>query len=292
MKIRIAVASGKGGTGKTFVASSLFYSLLHQKEDVVLVDCDAEEPNASLFFELKQAKQSIVAQKVPVIDTDKCTYCGECHTYCNYNAVFILPPSKIIHIIEDLCHGCGACMMACKYDAITEKDVALGRVTNYITPENDMLIEARMKVGVYSPVPVIKSAIEESNNHTYVIMDAPPGTSCPFIQTAIRADFIILVVEPTPFGLSDLRQSVETLKSMHKAHGVIINKAGIGNNEVYDYLKDEGIPLLMEIPFDRDIAYEYAQGKVYAAKNEVLRVQLLTITKNIQKEYGVGHNKR
>ncbi|TVQ10622.1 MAG: (4Fe-4S)-binding protein [Bacteroidetes bacterium] len=261
---KIAIASGKGGTGKTLVATNLFHSLSKAGISATLVDCDAEAPNAKLFFKSSEEHTRVVTQKAPVIDENKCTFCGKCHDWCNYHAIFFLPQPPVIKVIEELCHGCGACLAACNYGAITEKDVELGVVTTYTLPNRNILAEARMHTGVYSPVPLIKAGIKAAGDHRMVIMDAPPGTSCPFLQTVARADYVVLVTEPTPFGLSDLKQSVETLREMKKPAGVIINRVGMGNDEVYDYLTKENIPLLMEIPFERSIASIYAKGKLIA----------------------------
>ena len=168
--IKIAVASGKGGTGKTFVATNLFYTLLKNNYRAMLVDCDAEAPNSIAFFETNLIKESEVTQLVPVINTDTCTFCGKCHEYCNYNAIFILPPMKIIQVIEDLCHGCGACSVACKIGAISEKPVSLGQVALYSTNGLPVIIEARMNIGVMSPVPVIKEAIKQIDNKTDIVI--------------------------------------------------------------------------------------------------------------------------
>ena len=263
--MKIAIASGKGGTGKTFIATNLYYTLLKNNYRTTLVDCDAEAPNASAFFQITPLKITEVTQMVPVINTDNCTFCSKCRDYCNYNAIFILPPVKMIQVIEDLCHGCGACSEACNFNAISEKPVSLGQVTTFANKEDPFFIEARVNIGVMSPVPVIKAAIKEiSNDADVAILDSPPGTSCPFIQTVSSADYVILVTEPTPFGLSDLKQSAETLKTIDKPFGVIINRAGIGNKEVQQYLYDDDIPLLLEIPFSKDIAGLYSKGKLVA----------------------------
>ena len=145
--IKIAIASGKGGTGKTLVATSLFYALQRERIEATLVDCDAEEPNVMSFFQGQLEKSAEVMQRVPVIDENKCTYCGKCHEYCNYKAIFILPPMKVIKVMEDLCHGCGACTVACEYGAIVEKDVSLGQVNQYAVSENSKIIESRMECG-------------------------------------------------------------------------------------------------------------------------------------------------
>ena len=278
--IKIAIASGKGGTGKTFVATNIFHTLVKNQIDAVLVDCDAEAPNSVAFFKTNRTSAFEVTQLVPVIDTNACTFCGKCHEYCNYNAIFILPPMKIINVMEDLCHGCGACSVACKYDAITEKPVSLGVVNLYSNNGKPSLVEARMNIGVMSPVPVLKAAIKQSNDMTgIVILDSPPGTSCPFIQTVASADYVILVTEPTPFGFSDLQQSIETLKKINKPFGVIINRAGIGNLAVYDWLKENNIPLLIEIPFDEEIAHIYSEGKLLTDDNLIYRNKFLDLIK-------------
>ena len=292
--VKIAVASGKGGTGKTFVATNIFHTLLNNRYNATLVDCDAEAPNAGVFFKKRKLTgKTEVFQMVPVIDPGKCTYCGKCREYCNYNAIFIIPPARIINVMEDLCHGCGACSLACEYGAISEKPSSLGVVTKYKLNDKAEITEARMKIGVMSPVPVIKSALKQADKRAeVVIIDSPPGTSCPFIQTVAGADYIILVTEPTPFGLSDLVQSVETLRIMRKSFGTIINRAGLGNNHVVDYLREEKIPLLLEIPFSKDIAKIHSRGELVTAKNPQLAGQLKEVIEDIIGSNGTGSYKR
>jgi MinD superfamily P-loop ATPase len=285
--LKIAIASGKGGTGKTFIATNLFYTLAKNNYRISLTDCDAEAPNALAFFKKELIKITVVTQMVPVINTSTCTYCGKCHDYCNYNAIFILPPMKIINVIEDLCHGCGACSVACKFNAITEKPVSLGHITRFSNKKDQIFIEARTNVGTLSPVPVIKAALKEIDSNTDIaILDSPPGTSCPFIQTASSADYIILVTEPTPFGLSDLKQSVETLRVINKPFGVIINRAGLGDKKVYNYLSTQNIPFLLEIPFKKDIAGLYAKGRLVAEADPFFEKQILAVFDLILLQYG------
>lgn len=291
--MKIAIASGKGGTGKTFIATNIFYSLRKNNRSVMLVDCDAEAPNAIAFFDATEVNSDDISQRVPVINSNVCTFCGKCHDWCNYNAIFILPPSKIIQVIEDLCHGCGACVVACEYNAISEKLYPLGKVNTYSLHGELSLIEARMNIGVMSPVSVIKAALKKIDTQVdFIILDSPPGTSCPFIQTAAAADFVILVTEPTPFGLSDLQQSVETLKILNKPFGVIVNKAGMGNGDVYVYLKKENIPLLHEIPFDIEIAELYSAGKIVVETKQYLEKEFYNMTKKIIQQYGNSDNQR
>jgi len=288
--IKIAIASGKGGTGKTFLSTSLFWSLSQKYEKVTLLDCDAEEPNSGIFLDKKILNQVEVTQEVPVINTDKCTYCSKCHDYCAYNAIFIIPPSKIIRVIDELCHACGACSVACEYDAITEKDVLQGRVTVYNTLNNNKFVESRMEIGVMSPVKVIKEGIKQAGNEGIIIFDSPPGTSCPFIQTVTEADFIILITEPTPFGLSNLKQSVDTLNTMDKKYGVVINRAKLGDDEIYKYLKNNNIPLLLEIPFDRKIATHYSKAEIPAKYMQDFKENLNLMFDSIYQKYGNSNN--
>jgi MinD superfamily P-loop ATPase len=289
-RISIAIASGKGGTGKTLVSVSMFHTIANKYEDVVLVDSDAEEPNDLLFFKTDLKNLWDITQKVPVIDTSKCTYCGKCHDWCNYNAIFIIPPAKIIKVIDELCHGCGACTVACKYGAISEKAVSMGKVTYNSTEDGLIIYEARMNNGTMTPVPVIKASQKHSKKHKIRIIDSPPGTSCPFIQTVAGADYVILVTEPTPFGLSDLKQSVETLKTMNKYYGVIINRAGLGDREIYNYLDDEDIELLGEITFDRNIALHYSEGRIISEVMPDFSEKLEKIFDYLLINYGTGSN--
>ncbi len=290
--LKIAIASGKGGTGKTFIATNIFNTLINNNHMAMLVDCDAEAPNTVAFFDTIEKDRKEIIQLVPAIDTQLCTFCGKCHEYCNYNAIFLLPPEKIINVIEDLCHGCGACSVACNYGAITEKPVSLGHVIQYITKEDHIIIEARTRIGVLSPLPVIKAAIKMSgNNCEIMILDSPPGTSCPFIQTVAKADYVILVTEPTPFGLSDLKQSVETLKTMNKPFGIILNRSDIGDNKVQEYSLNEDIPLLLALPFKKEIAVLYSRGKLVSEKDPVFEKQVLSVFETIFAQNGNSSNK-
>ncbi len=278
----VAIASGKGGTGKTFVSTNLFYVLAKKGKNVTLADCDAEEPNSVAFFDCVKLSAKDVVQKIPVIDQNACTYCGKCEEYCTYNAIFLLKERRIIRVMEDLCHDCGACSYACNFGAITEKDISLGEVARYklssellsgadsSTGTCSVLIEGRLRVGAYTPVPVIKAAIREAGIEGIVILDSPPGTSCPFIHTVSSADYVVLVTEPTPFGLNDLKISVAILRQLKKPFSVIVNRGGLGNREVYDYLTTENIRLILEIPFDREIARIYSEGGIVAEKREDL----------------------
>ncbi len=281
--LKIAIASGKGGTGKTLVSTNLFWTVQKAGIPVTLVDCDAEEPNVAEFITGGSVSSCAVNQNIPVIDPERCVFCGKCFEYCNYNAIVYLPAKKFIQVVEDLCHDCGACSVACKFGAITEKVKQIGIVKSFYLNSHAEIIEACADVGVYSPVPVIKKAIKDLNERYLAIFDAPPGISCPFIATVEHADFVVLVTEPTPFGLNDLKLSVETLQQLKKPYGVIVNRAGLGNREVYNWLEDNNIPLLMEIPFDREIARIYSEGLLVVKEQTNYQLQFWELLRNIEK---------
>ncbi len=286
--MKIAIASGKGGTGKTLVSTNLFWAAQKSGIPVTLVDCDAEEPNVTEFITGRIVSSDPVTQKIPLIDLKKCVYCNKCNEYCNYHAIVCLPPVKFIEVVEELCHDCGACIEACKFDAITEKEKQLGEVTVINIRNYAQIVEGRAEIGVFSPVPVIRKAIAKARDSSLVILDSPPGISCPFIAAVDKADFVVLVTEPTPFGLNDLKLSVETLQKLNKSFGVIINRAGIGNRDVYTWLTQNNIPLLMEIQFDREIARIYSEGRLLVDEKPDFHIRFIELLDNICHQQCVG----
>lgn len=280
--MKIAIASGKGGTGKTLVSTNLFWAVQKADIHVTLVDCDSEEPNVAEFITGKVLTCEKVFQNIPVINTSQCIFCGKCFEYCSYNAILYLPLSRHIQFIEDLCHDCGACSLVCENGAITETQKQLGVVTQIEINAHSKFIEARADVGVYTPVPVIKKAIRSVGDDRLIIFDSPPGTSCPFIATVEEADFVVLITEPTPFGLNDLKLSVEILQQLRKPFGVIINRAGLGNRDVYNWLQRNKISLLMEIPFDREIARIYSEGRLLTEEQPIYRQQFMELLNAIE----------
>lgn len=263
--MKIAVASGKGGTGKTTVSVNLFHLLSNDSDKKVqLVDCDVEEPNDALFFRnATKLKQEDAFQLVPEIDANKCIFCKKCSDWCEFNAITIVPNLHFAEINESLCHSCGACSLACNGGAITEKEKSLGIITYYQTENNQMLTEGRLNVGSAMQTTLIKKLKNSVRNTSAItIFDAPPGTSCPVVETVADADYVVLVTEPTPFGLYDLKITVDLLNELNKPFGVIVNKAGLGNLRVYDFLKEKKIELLGEIPFEKEYAKRYSNGKL------------------------------
>ncbi|MGM0621436.1 MAG: P-loop NTPase [Bacteroidota bacterium] len=261
--MKIAVASGKGGTGKTTVSVNLFYFISKEWDsNVRLVDCDVEEPNDVLFLNNPaiQSREEVY-QLIPEIDTKKCTYCKKCQEWCEFNAITIVPKLNFAEVDASLCHSCGACSVACEFEAITKIEKPLGTITNYQTGFGNGLMEGCLNVGSSMQTMLIKKLKSSvDNDDCLTILDAPPGTSCPVVETVSDADYIILVTEPTPFGLHDLKITVELLADLQKPFGVIVNKAGLGNLDVYAFLEENDIELLGEIPFDRNYAVSYSSG--------------------------------
>ena len=262
--MKIVIASGKGGTGKTFLSTNLFKTMESAGLRPVLVDCDAEVPNASIFIEGKPVQSWETLMFCPEIDTDKCTYCNKCQEYCTFHAITCVPAMQYIHLSADLCHGCEACVHACQEGAIVPGKKVVGKVTAFSKDEQIRLIEARIQEGQHSGVPVIRDAIEKATQLSadHLILDAPPGCSCPFVNTVLGADLVILITEPTPFGLSDLKQTIEVLRDLNQDFCVIINRSDLGDGQMEAYLQDQQIPILASIPFSRTLANCYAQGKL------------------------------
>lgn len=259
----ISIASGKGGTGKTTVATNLSCSL---PVPVTILDCDVEEPNSHLFLNPTITGRENVIAPIPEVDDTKCTYCKRCMDICRFGAIAVVGEKVIV--FPELCHSCGGCKVICPEDAIIEKDRILGVVeTGSIEPRTDSgekikFAHGLMDIGQVMAPPIIRQVRTHSDPKGLTIIDAPPGTSCPVIASMKGVDFVLLVTEPTPFGLHDLTLAVETVKILDIPHGLVINRAGMGNDDVKRYAQKEGIPILMEIPFDRKIATAYSKGEL------------------------------
>jgi len=250
----ISIASGKGGTGKTTVATSLALSI---NNGVQFLDCDVEEPNAHIFLKPQINQTKTVSIPVPKIDESKCNFCGKCAEICAYNALAVLKDKVLT--FPNLCHGCGGCSLLCPEKAITEVDKEIGVVE---TGEvgNLQFIQGRLNIGEAMSPPLIKAVKEYISPTRITLIDAPPGTSCPVIEAVKGSDFCILVTEPTPFGLNDLMLAVSTLEKLHLPYGVIVNRSDIGDDKIDLYCQRKNIPILMRIPFDKEIDLLYSKG--------------------------------
>jgi MinD superfamily P-loop ATPase len=270
--IRIAVASGKGGTGKTTIATSLAFALGEAGERVAYVDCDVEEPNGHLFLAPAIRERRAVSIPVPEVDEAKCTYCGACGRACRYSAILILP--KTILTFPKLCHGCGGCALACPAGAIREVPRPIG-----VVEAGDAgaigFVQGRLDVGEAMAPPVIRAVLAAAPADRALVLDAPPGTSCPVVESVKTADAVLLVTEPTPFGLNDLKLAVGMVRALGRPFGVAVNRAGIGDDRVLEYCAQERIPVLLELPNDREIAEAYSRGELAARSIPRLRRPLL-----------------
>ena len=277
----IAVASGKGGTGKTTVAVNLALSI----NNVQFLDCDVEEPNAHIFLKPVIEKKQKVYIPVPEINEEKCTYCGRCRQVCAYNAFAVFAPQKdkkgSILVFTNLCHGCGACSFFCPQQAITEVDKEIG-IVEFGCSGPIQFIHGKLNIGEAMAPPLIRQVKDQADPAKTVIIDAPPGTSCPVVSSMKGSDFCLLVTEPTPFGLNDLVLAVEVVRKLNIPFGVVINRSDLGDSKTEEYCAKENIPILMRIPFKKEIAEAYSQGTVIVEKLPEYRKEFLELFNRIK----------
>jgi MinD superfamily P-loop ATPase len=273
----ITVASGKGGTGKTTVAVNMALSI----GNVQLLDCDVEEPNSHILLQPKIDESKPVYTKVPVISEELCVYCRKCSTFCAYNAIFVAP--KTVMVFPELCHSCGGCMLVCPKDAINEKERQIG-VIKKGEANGVEIVYGELNVGEAMAVPLIMAVKKEIKNDKTVVIDAPPGTACSLVASVHKTDYCILVTEPTPFGLHDLKITVQVLKNLGVSMGVVINRAGIGDRKVYEYCEEEKIPVLMEIAFSKNIAELYSRGVPFVNAMPEWKEKFLEIEDKIKRQ--------
>lgn len=253
----ISFVSGKGGTGKTIVSTSFALSIAKGN----YFDLDVEEPNGYIFMKPEIEKIEDFNLPFPEINESICTFCKKCEEVCSYNAISIIPPIKKALVFDDLCHSCGACSYVCPVkDALVEVDKRIGEVR--VGKSGDLrFIEGRLDIGQASGVPLISGIIKNYlNKEELNIIDSPPGSSCPVVESIKRSDFIIIVTEPTPFGLSDMSLIVDVVLDMKKKLGVIVNKASDDISELEDYLREKNIPILLKVPYRIEIQRNYSKG--------------------------------
>jgi MinD superfamily P-loop ATPase len=277
----IVVASGKGGTGKTTVAVNLALSI----GTTSLFDCDVEEPNVHTLLQPNRLQTTPVTVSTPVVKQDRCTLCGKCAEFCRFNAIFVGKTKTIVY--NEMCHSCGGCSLVCPEKAIVEVQRSIGSI-HQSSMDSIHLVYGELAVGE----PIATSLIHAVKAHVVPdginILDAPPGTACPVIETMRGSDFLILVTEPTPFGLHDLSMAVKVVQELKIPFGVIINRASVGDEGVEDYCKRNKIPILMKIPHDRRIAELYSRGTPFVKEMPEWRPHFAKLLVNIKREMKSG----
>ncbi len=255
--MQIAIASGKGGTGKTTVATNLALAAARLGRSIAYLDCDVEEPNGHIFLKPEITDRKAVGSPVPQVDAEKCTLCGECGEICQYSAIVRVGEKVLVY--PELCHGCGGCSLVCPADAITEVSREIG-VLETGAAGDVRFTHGLLNIGEAMSPPLIRAVKSTAVESELTIADAPPGTSCPVIEAVRGADFVILVTEPTPFGFHDLKLAVEMVRELRLPFGVVINRAGLNGEDTRSYCSARRIPILQEIPDDRRLAEAYSRG--------------------------------
>ncbi len=273
----ISIASGKGGTGKTTIATNLALSL----GEAQLIDCDVEEPNANIFLKADITKSVNVTVEVPKIDKEKCNYCGKCSEFCAYNALAVVPSDVLV--FPELCHSCGGCELVCPQDAISWSKRVIGKIEHGVVDGFDFY-HGLLNIGESMTIPVLKALKKKVDTNKNVILDAPPGTSCPMIETLNGSDYCILVTEPTPFGLHDLKLAIDVVRHLNIPFGVIINRDGVGDKKAELYCQREKIPVLMKIPHSKEIAQLYSKGIPFVRELSIWRKEFVKLFKKITEE--------
>jgi MinD superfamily P-loop ATPase len=283
--MKVAIASGKGGTGKTTVSAAL--ATIWPRR-VVAVDLDVEEPNLHLFLnpEIKGSRKAYL--EVPQVDESKCDYCRACAELCQFKAISVL--SSVVMIFSDMCHGCGGCLAICPNSALSPSRRELGEVV-WGQIHTMPFLMGRSRVGEAMSPPLMREVKGQLNqmlneDPVDVIIDAPPGVSCPAVNAVMDADVILLVTEPTPFGLYDLKLAHQAFVDLGKPMGIVVNRAGLGDDGVYAFSENSGLPIWGEIPYARDIAKAYADGRIITYLSGDLHSAITGLADKIQAAYG------
>lgn len=279
--MNIAIASGKGGTGKTTISTNLAFFLAGQNVKVNYFDCDVEEPNGHLFLKPEITKIEPAFIPVPIINENECTGCGKCVEICEFNALAKL--EKTVMVFSELCHGCGGCSMVCPQNAITEYKKEIGFVETGNSGKIGF-IHGKLNIGEAMSPPLIRRVLNKKSTDAVNIIDAPPGTSCPVIASVKDTDFIVLITEPTPFGLNDLGLAIEMTKEIGIPHGVVINRADKDDNYAREFCRQKNVLILGEIPDERSIAEAYSKGEMIIDAVPQLQDSFAKLWEAIQKQ--------
>jgi MinD superfamily P-loop ATPase len=277
--MRIAVASGKGGTGKTLVSTSLAWILARDGHPVAYVDADVEEPNGHLFLHPEVSDRQRYARLVPELARETCSGCGECQRFCQFNAIIALRDR--IMLFPELCSSCGGCLLACPEKALIETPREIGTVeagTASAGPGCSIrFLSATLDVGEARATPLIRGLLHRIEDPGVVLIDAPPGTSCSVMEIVSGVDLVVMVTEPTPFGLHDLKLAVEMTRALGKPVTAVVNRSDLGDGRTRQYLDSQQIEVAAEIPFRLEVAEAYAHGQIAAASSPELRDLLLPL---------------
>jgi len=272
-----AVASGKGGTGKTTVTASL---AAIWDRPLCVADLDVEEPNLHLFLKPELAACEPALLEVPRLDPARCTLCGQCAAFCRFKALSVMGATLLV--FPDMCHGCGGCLRLCPEGALTPGGRELGEILSGRAGEIDFLM-GRLRVGEAMSPPLLRAVKARlPQNGRDILLDAPPGVSCPAVNAVRDADVAVLVTEPTPFGLHDLRLAVDAFRPLGAALGVVINRSGIGDAGVREFCRAQDLPVWAEIPFSRDAAAAYSRGEILAEALPELRDRFAALRGHIR----------
>jgi MinD superfamily P-loop ATPase len=267
--MKIAVASGKGGTGKTTVTASL---MSVWRSPAATVDLDVEEPNLHLFLNPDITETIPSNLEIPVVDEDKCNHCRTCSELCQFKAISVF--GEVIMTFPEMCHGCGGCMMVCPEGALSTGKRQLGEISAGTALDSPFFM-GRLRVGEAMSPPLMRAVLAEmetriDTDSRDVLIDAPPGVSCPAVTAVMECDAVVLVTEPTPFGVYDLKLAHEAFSKLEKPMGVVVNRAGIGDDTVYSFCRKNNLPILAEIPYDQSIAAAYSRGQIVAGVSEAI----------------------